>query len=232
MKYFAYAELSKITASSVAQRQALFGDQTNVPNVWGAFVREALLLLGKDYQRLLRRGADYVPEPAQQAAPTKPAEAPIPGTPTPLLRQSILRSQAPLPSPREAVLDNFASDGPLAKAVEQTAEAAHIPELFRSVRGSIASPLKESAVVIKAKDVVANVESVASPGFLQRVQSGMLKRVEDVFETHAPRQLKEEMQKFSKWWTGDRVSRTVDACLPMRELDVVVMEGRCYLCIC
>ncbi|KAJ3526169.1 hypothetical protein NMY22_g10276 [Coprinellus aureogranulatus] len=225
MKYFAYAELSTITSSSVAQRQALFGDQNNVPNVWGAFVREALLLLGKDYQRLLRRGVEYVPEPPKPADPVKPAEKPIPGTPVPLLRQSILRSQTGPFSPREAILDNIASDGPLAKAVEQTAEAAHIPELFRSVRGTIASPLKESAVVVKAKDVVAKVEVVAGPGLLQRVKTALWKRVEESFEKHAPLPLKAEVEKFGKWWTGERVSRTVDACLPMRELDVVVMEG-------
>ncbi|TEB26038.1 hypothetical protein FA13DRAFT_1756427 [Coprinellus micaceus] len=204
MKYFAYAELSKVTATSLAQRQTLFGDQNNVPNVWGAFVREALLLLGKDYQRLLGRGAEDTPEQTKPAAPSTPMAKPIPGTPTPLLRQSILRSQA---GTRESVLDSIASDGPLAKAVEQTTEAAHIPELFRSV-----------------KEIVANVEKAAGPGFVQRVKTAIRKRVDDSFDQHAPARVKEEVEKFGKWWTEDRLSRTVDACLPMRELDVVVME--------
>jgi nucleoporin NDC1 len=227
MKYFAYAELSKVTATSLAQRQTLFGDQNNVPNVWGAFVREALLLLGKDYQRLVGRDAEYTPEQTKPAVPSTPMAKPIPGTPTPLLRQSILRSQA---GTRESVLDSIASDGPLAKAVEQTTEAAHIPELFRSV-GSAASPLKQAPVVTKVKEIVANVEKAAGPGFVQRVKTAIRKRVDDSFDQHAPARVKEEVEKFGKWWTEDRLSRTVDACLPMRELDVVVMEGVCqYLC--
>ncbi|KAF6742573.1 nucleoporin protein Ndc1-Nup [Ephemerocybe angulata] len=217
MKYFAYAELSKMTASSVAHRQTLFGDQNNIPNVWGTFVRESLLLLGKDYQRLLRRGAEPVASTGPASTPSKPSGPPAIGTPVPLLRQSILRSQAG--SPREEVLNTLASDGPLAKVVDQTAEAAHIPELFRSVAST---PLKETAVVEAAK---AAATTVAHPaGLVQRVKSALRKRVGDLYEQHAPEFVKEQVVGFVKWWTEDRISKKVDMCLPMRELDVVVIE--------
>ena len=39
-----------------AKRTALFGDQKYNPNQWSSLTRGALLLLGNDYQLLLRRG--------------------------------------------------------------------------------------------------------------------------------------------------------------------------------
>jgi nucleoporin NDC1 len=59
-RYFAYAELKQLaTEGSPAagtRRTAMFGDQKYNPTMWSALAREALLLLGKDYQLLLRRG--------------------------------------------------------------------------------------------------------------------------------------------------------------------------------
>ena len=75
MKYFAYAELSRVatgsTASAQAHRQALFGNDVvkgGSAALWSAFVREALLVLGRDYQVLVRRGAPAPPPAASSGA--------------------------------------------------------------------------------------------------------------------------------------------------------------------
>jgi nucleoporin NDC1 len=44
-------------AAASARRTTLFGDQKHNPTIWATLVRTSLLLLGKDYQVLLRRGA-------------------------------------------------------------------------------------------------------------------------------------------------------------------------------
>ncbi|KAH6887245.1 nucleoporin protein Ndc1-Nup, partial [Coprinopsis sp. MPI-PUGE-AT-0042] len=234
MKYFAYAELSGIvhdrTPSALAERQALFGDQKNVPNLWGAFVRETLLLLGQDYQRLLRRGAP-APAPAPGPAPltTKQLlegmEDRVHATPAPLLRRSILRSSV---KTEEPLLDTLSSDGPVARIVEdaagkaqKAAEYVHLPDLFKSVSAKAA----EVTPPVVAKTEQAVVTATANPrGLVQRIVGSVTGAIMNSYEKNAPPQLKDEVENFMVWWTGERVSRLVDASLPMRELDVVVIE--------
>ena len=60
-KHFAFEELRQLatdeTPAGSTKRAALFADQKYNPNIWSTLVREALLVLGRDYQVLLRRGA-------------------------------------------------------------------------------------------------------------------------------------------------------------------------------
>ena len=59
-RYFSYSELKTLamddSSTGSATRTALFGDQKYNPSQWSSLTREALLLLGNDYQLLLRRG--------------------------------------------------------------------------------------------------------------------------------------------------------------------------------
>jgi len=59
-KRFAYSELKDFASdespAASARRTALFGEQKYSPSLWSTLVRESLLFLGNDYQRLLRRG--------------------------------------------------------------------------------------------------------------------------------------------------------------------------------
>ncbi|TFK23884.1 hypothetical protein FA15DRAFT_687725 [Coprinopsis marcescibilis] len=225
MKYYAFAELSGIaqdrSATAVSQRQAIFGDHINVPNLWGTFVRETLLLIGEDYQLLLRRGAP-APGPSPTAPPPPAAKKLIDGveerlhaTPAPLFRTSVLRNSVAL-SPKEEVLDNLGSDGPLAHVVDKSAEAAHLPDLFKSVSAAAHKN------ILKADPAAA--PSQPSAGFLERAQTSVRNYLKASFDQHAPALLKDEVTRVVDWWTEDRVSRVVDATLPMRELDVVVIE--------
>ena len=60
-KHFAFEELRQLatdeTPAGTTKRAALFADQKYNPSIWSTLVREALLVLGQDYQLLLRRGA-------------------------------------------------------------------------------------------------------------------------------------------------------------------------------
>jgi len=58
------AEISELaqgsSPSQAARRKALFSD-LRTPSPWSTFCRETLLLLGKDYQNLVRRGKPTPP---------------------------------------------------------------------------------------------------------------------------------------------------------------------------
>jgi nucleoporin NDC1 len=50
--------------------------------------------------------------------------------------------------------------------------------------------------------------------------------VRTMFENWVPQQGKALAVSPQKWWTQERLSRCVEACLPNPELDVVVIDGR------
>ena len=219
MQYYAYADLSQLITDS-NRRQEIFGEATGV-NMWGVLAREALLLLGKDYQKLLGRGVVATPPPPPPpATPKKAPETPI-GTPIPLLRQSILRSQ--VDKSNELVLDTIGSDGPLEKVVEQ---AAHVPELFRSVNGL-------PAVAKKAIERVPEPTS-SGAGIVAQVKSQVYKRVHDLISSYSPAWLLQAQEGLAEWWSTERKSRTVDvAWAGMREVDIVVIDGAYFsICVC
>lgn len=60
MRLTAFRELAELamedSPAAKAARATIFGDQKYTPNMWAVFVRESLLILGTDYQRLLARG--------------------------------------------------------------------------------------------------------------------------------------------------------------------------------
>ncbi|KAH7915514.1 nucleoporin protein Ndc1-Nup [Hygrophoropsis aurantiaca] len=200
--HFAYAELCNIKSST--QRTALFGDQKYSPSLWNTLVRESLMRLGTDYQTFLRRGAPPAPTPAAPAAsPPKPKDPPS----TPLIRQPIYK--APQQSPMGTVLDSFASDSQLAGAADQI----HVPELFRSV----AAPL--TAVAATTADV-----AVPRP-VIHGVVARMRHQARGVVAKYCPPRASEAIGRWEQWWSRERTHKTVESCLPYRELDALVIEA-------
>ena len=218
-KFFAYVELRDFaktqTPAAEARRTALFGDQKYSPNLWTFLARESLLLLEHDYQLFLRRGQPL--PPAVDPVPSKTVSqlTPLVATPTPLLRQKIFRSTQE--SPIQAALNVLGSDGPIAKAVEVGAEATHVPELFRSVEARVFS----TPVVEEAKKNIDNTKTVGS-----RLKRELASITATYATRYTPELLKEGCRQMIDWWERERTSKIVQASLPFRELDIVVVEGK------
>ena len=117
-------------------------------------------------------------------------------------------------------MNALGADGPIAKAVEAGAEATHVPELFRSVEARVFS----TPVVEEAKKSVDNTKTLGS-----RLK-GELASVTTTYATrYTPGLLKEVCRQMITWWERERTSKVVQASLPFRELDVVVVEGKFIL---
>lgn len=217
-KYFAYSELRDLakdqSTSAAARRTGLFGDQQSALNLWSFLVRESLPLLENDYQVFLRRGQPAPPPLPPAPVTPKVTMSPNIATPTPLLRQRIFKT-AP-ESPGQAALDALASDGPIAKVVDVGADAAHIPELFRSLETQVIS----SPIAAEAKK---NVETAAGLG--SRLKGRVASATTSIWNRYAPESLKESVTRIVAWSSKKRLSKEVEASLPFRELDVVVVEG-------
>ena len=111
------------------------------------------------------------------------------------------------------------ADGPIAKAVEAGAEATHVPELFKSVEIRVFS----TPVVKEAKIKVDNTKTVWN-----RLE-GELASITTTYATrYTPELLKESCRQMINWWERERTSKVVQASLPFRELDVVVVEGKLF----
>ncbi|KAF8871139.1 nucleoporin protein Ndc1-Nup [Gymnopilus junonius] len=256
-KFFAYAELKDLATATSAQspasasrRSSIFGDQKTPLNLWSTLVRESLLLLGQDYQFFLRRGQPLPSAPAP--TPVKPKIIPNPNVATPvtLLRQRVFRDDVQQPT-GYAALDALAADGPLAKVVDGAA-TGHVPELFRSVRSPPATPapsVQNMTVSTGPKPKAKTDDGVlkALLGFdvdvsfkglwkLKLVQSLTAKlkalvpgTLQSLWTKYGRKELGERVVWFLKWWGEERKSRVVDASLPYRELDVVVVDVLSHL---
>ncbi|KAI0746295.1 nucleoporin protein Ndc1-Nup [Daedaleopsis nitida] len=226
IKHFAYAELRDLASddspAASSRRSDLFADQRYNPSMWSTLARESLLTLGRDYQLFLRRGQSAPPAAAAPAVQSKP-QLPLPAPATPLIRTPIFKpAQA---SPLRAALDTFASDGPLATAVSETAEAgaSHIPELFRSVMpstpGSSASAAVETAK--KAEESVAAIVSQTKGKWREGAGKALGR--------YLPRNVLHVVGHARTWWTRERVHRVVETSLPNRHVDALAAEVLCRL---
>lgn len=229
-RYLCYTELlavaSSTSPSDVSHRGQLFNDQKHNPHLWTHLVRESLLLLGKDYQLLLRRGRS--PAASTPQAPIAKPQPPPPmnvAKPVELIKKpTIYQAVACKQSPIRRVLEGLGSDGVLAQALDEGAEKVNenvvttIPELFQSVL----HPLEKEKT--EMQEVVANKVRVAA-NFL-RLPSIVQNVVHTVYDKWAPSQTKELVLSLQSWWTQERLSRRVETCLPNRELDVVIVDGK------
>ncbi|EIW56161.1 uncharacterized protein TRAVEDRAFT_172114 [Trametes versicolor FP-101664 SS1] len=222
LKHFAYAELREFSAddssAASARRTALFTDQKYNPSMWSTLAREALLVLGRDYQLLLSRGKPPSPAAAAPAPASKPS-VPLPAPATPLIRTKVYKP--PKTSPLHAAFDTFASDGPLAAAVSETAEAgaSHIPELFRSVMPNTPQATAEAAVqsVKKAEENVAALVNETKSKWRASISACV------------PGVVKQSAGQVKGWWTRERVHRVAETSLPNRHMDALAAEALCRL---
>jgi nucleoporin NDC1 len=218
-KYFAYSELCALaeakTAAALAQRTAFFSDQKFTPTLWARFTRESLLLLGKDYQLFLRGGN---PEPPA-VAPVQPPPALNLGSVTsssvPLLRKRIFKSTGE--DALETTLDALASDGPIPRAVDATANAVDLPEIFRSA---------ESKVVPQATKQEVQKAAENGKGFMETTKRRIREFASRAYKKYVPPVVTEYFEIGLGWWMNDRTNKIVEKSLPSRELDIVVIEGR------
>lgn len=217
-KYFAYLELKDLaiseSPSASSRRTALYGDQKYTPSLWSQLLRESLLHLGHSYQLFLRRGKASAPAAAAAVVPLNPPSTII-ATPAPLLKKPIYQPTSQ--SPVRRVLDSFAADGSFSQAVDEGANAVHIPELFRSVE-AIVHPVTAvvPTAVNSAQKTKGTLDSVKEWGW--GVGAGFVGR-------YAPAWLVEAGGRWREWWGRERVSKVVQACLPMRDVDVLVIDG-------
>ncbi|KAL0579252.1 hypothetical protein V5O48_002756 [Marasmius crinis-equi] len=219
-KFFALSELRDFatdpSSTGSLRRTEFFGNQKFLPTLWGQLCREILLLLGQDYQLLLRRGALPPPPPLPVATTVEPTAGP-PATPAKLIDKPIFQSSKK--SPLKTVLDSFASDGSFPKVVEAGAEVAHLPEALKSVENALVKPGLE-----KSKGEVRKTIDGAK-GIVERTQGA----VSDAIRRYAPAWVGTGLSKTKEWWTEERPSRIAEACVPFRELDAVAIDVLSHL---
>ncbi|KAF9481750.1 hypothetical protein BDN70DRAFT_802739 [Pholiota conissans] len=215
--FFAFSELRELasdtSASASARRTELFGDQKSALNLWAAVSRQSLLLLGRDYQTFLRRGQPEPVAPPPTPAEPKPIETPLLATPTPLLRQRVFKT-AP-ESPGRAALDALASDGPIATAIGISADATHIPELFRSV-------VENRVVTPVAAETTKKVKNVAGLG---SQWNNALPSLTNFGTKYTPGVLRKAISTSSRWLKRDRKNKVVESWLPFWEMDLVIIDA-------
>ena len=216
-----------------------------------------MLLLGEDYQLLLRRGKPP-PPPVAPVVPAKPKVLPNPSPevakPATLLRQRVWKGDAGAyvsgtQSPGEAALDALAADGPLVKAAEAGMDrfSHQVPELFRSVSHA-KSPTKDEHAVTKqvekkndnaplgVGDVTSALKSVLNvqkhvDAFKSKTYNALAERARKVWSRYGREEVGDRVVRFLQWWSEERVSRVVEGAVAYRELDVLVIDGRFILSV-
>ncbi|RDB16603.1 Nucleoporin NDC1 [Hypsizygus marmoreus] len=222
-RYFAYTELKTLAAeqspAAVVRRTSLFSDQKHNPSPWAHLFRESLLFLGKDYQYFLNRGKPAAPKPEVKKVPTPSTSPPIKVTQVPLIRTSIFQSGKPS-SPIRSVVESLGSDGALAQALDAGAEAAHIPELFRTVEDAVLSEPAKAEVKKSVEKATGVVEQ-----FTNQAKAAL----HGAYERFAPTRAARFGERLGRWWRKDRLGRVVQGHLPNMEMDVVIVEVLSHL---
>lgn len=171
------------------------------------------MILGKDYQTFLRKGA---PEP--QAVSAAPAPGPdrkagtlkIPSTP--LVKTNVLKASTRR-SPLNGALDTFAADGVVSAPADELG-ASQIPELFRSVRAPALTPerkLREEAPKVPPQKTTSSANRWVQQMYIEA-------------EKWAPRWACEARMQAQDWWTRERLGRVVEGSLPNRKMDILAIE--------
>lgn len=161
-----------------------------------------------------------LPAPAPPLPPPV-SKLPLPATPAQLIRGPVLKASPS--SPLRNALDTIASDGALPAAVASTAEAAHLPELFRSVLHTDAAAQTAVATLRKKEEVVK--------GLVQRTRTRWRDALAALVEDGLPKGMLEATMEVREWWTRERVHKRVEASLPNRQLDVLVIDGKLSLSV-
>lgn len=175
-------------------------------------------MLGRDYQHFLRRGQ---PEPTPVPVAiisAEPPKIPFPATHKPIFKKNIYQKQKE--SPMKNVVESLAADGSFIKALDEGAEATHLPEIFRSVEKTIIpAPVKA--------EVLRNVEEAQS--FFGTINDRIRAMSSNLLSKVAPEFIYSFSAGAQKWWSEERTSKIVENCLSFRELDVVITESESFL---
>lgn len=220
--YFAYAELRDIAsdshAASASRRTALFSDQKFSPSLWSVLARESLLRLGYDYQTFLRRGAPALADVPAPVVPPKTSQPPS----TPLLRKAIYKASQQ--SPISKVLDTFASDSDLSKVADAVASEvgtrvmeAPIPELFRSASSPPVAATPPSTTAAAA---------TPQPDLIGAYASRAKAQCQSLVDKYSPSWCQEVVAQWDAWWSRDRINKVTERCLPNRDLDALIVQGK------
>ncbi|KAK7047372.1 hypothetical protein VNI00_006603 [Paramarasmius palmivorus] len=217
-KFFALLELkdfaSDSSSSGVSQRTEFFGNQKYSPALWSQLCREILLLLGHDYQLLLRRGAPPPPQQPQAAPPpaSRPQLATIPATPKKLIEKPIF--QTAKRSPIKSVIDSFASDGSFAQAIDEGADAVHVPEALKNVENAVLKSGLEKGKGEVKKGIDGGKTLVMKT----------LDCVHAKISAYVPELLLGALSAGKEWWSRERRSKVVEGSVPYRELDAAAVH--------
>lgn len=206
-KYFAYLELrsfaSDDSTAGSERRAAMFADQKHSPTLWATLVRDALLFLGRDYQRLLSKGKE-APTPAASTAPAPKPKAPEPPS-TPAQRAPVFQTSRS-GTPVRSAIDALASDGTLSRAVESSAG--------------------QLGISVSAPDAVVNIEKRVEGAVVQAKAVTSGKGLSARVVGSLPKPVREGARGLSAWWAGERAGRVAESVLPNRELDAVIVDGK------
>jgi len=200
-----------MSSAAVAQRTAFFADQKYTPSLWSHLVQESLSLLGQHYQLLLRRGT---PEPLPPTPPVAIATSAAnsrsdPSKPISTLQKNIFRD----------VRDTSASasNSTLSRTVNTSVDVIDLPEIFRSETHVETMPKQEQEIpkgTVKVNGVLEKKRLINQFISVRKVCNKCL-----------PLVMNQYFRELEAWWKDDRINKNVEKSLPLRELDIVVIEG-------
>ena len=216
---------------------------------WAVISRECLLLLGRDYQTLLRRGTPPT-QATTSASVVNPSPAPTASRNHPqhesqdsIIRPAVGIFRPSVASTSEAIADSFSSEGASTQVLSHLVESAKqrvshiqdIPNVFLSQSASSSpTPLaKMSPKTVTRPDSVPSVTSKASAVFnadLQTVKDArnLLRRSCEKVGRMALKRLPLTLRwrVYDCLWVLFRsnVDR-VESSLPLRKLDVWIVES-------
>ncbi|VDB92406.1 unnamed protein product [Peniophora sp. CBMAI 1063] len=212
-KYFAYRELRDFASDDAPvaseRRTALFGDQKHSPTLWATLVRDALIFLGHDYQRMLLRGKPALAPATSTSTPAPKSKAPEPPS-TPAQRAPVFATSTS-GTPVRSAIDALASDGTLSQAVETSASV-----FTHSVSVPVPAPVVE--IEKKVEDAVVQAKAVTTGKSLSGRVAEML-----------PKPVRAASSGLKMWWAGERVGKVAESLLPNRELDALIVDVLSHL---
>ncbi|KAF7369361.1 hypothetical protein MVEN_00264700 [Mycena venus] len=205
--HLAYTELLAFSSSSEPGAAKARAEAFDVDGaVWGRLAREALVLIGREYQVLLARGAALTPASKPVAASTAAALTPAPSTadtpavtPSPLLKKNIFAPKGP-PSPAEA--HSRASSSPPSPPLTAIPKAVPLP---KKLVDAVPVPRVPEVQWQWRPLLQAVIPLVPMPEWVKRVAEGAMR----VGEMGVPRA-----------WSMKRKGREAAGWVPRREVCV------------
>ncbi|KAF9511704.1 hypothetical protein BS47DRAFT_1346461 [Hydnum rufescens UP504] len=254
-----FAVLAQTTSPEAsARRKALFSDLKtphpqsmptlspgSIAGAWSTVSREALLVLGINYQNLLRRGAPPPPPPAVASSALAPIAVPSPSSAHTL---SIVKPPAgifrpPRTSTSSAIMDTFSSEGATTNVLSNIADSAQrgasaIPRIF--LGESLSSAPSTGPLRTVGIEQGSNVTSVVRtlPSMLRSAVKSLPSLAslqglaEENVKKHVVRRLPPALRfrvYDARWLLFGSKVEMVEGTLRGRKIDVWAIESLAYL---